>query len=359
MRPLEEVMDISLKCWLDLPRKTFESAWLICGFFSPEHFEAFRGLEPGITSLEDAKSFHDPSGVLEGSSLSFMPQNCTAYEWQIQDFSADRSRLLNQVGVHRASQRWCKNHKHTIVSLFIVECWGWSTKKIKYYIYNNIDLVHSLSEDEKGEFQSLPYEVAHGVIRLLCLHASELRDAKKTLAALESSKKSDKTTSKIDGLKAKIEKFTEMDRFIVFNRRTGATATVEWLNKHITSNDQGRPVMKNPKTRAQAWVMTLRIISKPCQFQALLRTKNTEDAPFHALRCLDIRDKKTTGKMCVLSDIDQLQDVGEELEKECFRKTYCSLGEHWEYPLGHQAITGGKLTWHLSARIFVSRGRMS
>jgi len=98
-------MDISLKCWLDLPRKTFESAWLICGFFSPEHFEAFRGLEPGITSLEDAKSFHDPSGVLEGSSLSFMPQNCTAYEWQIQDFSADRSRLLNQVGVHRASQR--------------------------------------------------------------------------------------------------------------------------------------------------------------------------------------------------------------------------------------------------------------
>ena len=86
-------------------------------------------------------------------------------------------------------------------------------------------------KDSEGVYQALPYEIAHGVVRSLCLHISELREQRKVLANLEAS---DGKQAKLDAVKDKIEKLQSMDRFVVFNRRTGVVATNDWLSRHAT-----------------------------------------------------------------------------------------------------------------------------
>ena len=87
VRPLSEIMKISLDCWQSLSRKTLESSWMVCGYFGPEHFHQFRDSNdgPGVKDFQEALKIADPADVLSGSSLTHSPQWCTTYCWQFQE----------------------------------------------------------------------------------------------------------------------------------------------------------------------------------------------------------------------------------------------------------------------------------
>lgn len=92
VRPVKEILELSRDCWFDLDRKTFESSWIVCGYFGSDHFVRFReSVFDGIDTFEEAIGVIDPAEVLAGSSLSTTPQYCTAFEWQIKEIGKGRN----------------------------------------------------------------------------------------------------------------------------------------------------------------------------------------------------------------------------------------------------------------------------
>ena len=143
-----------------------------------------------------------------------------------------------------------------------------------------------LLQDSSGTFQPLPYEVAHGIVRTVVLHASELRTAKEELAKLEAADP-EFTKPKTKAARDKVQNLMKADRFIVFNTRTGQVATTEWLNKFIVASPEGKPVLKNSNTKAKAWIFTLRFSLIGGDIDLQLRTKDTED--FRRVRCFGLQ----------------------------------------------------------------------
>ena len=86
-----------------------------------------------------------------------------------------------------------------------------------------------------------------------------------------------------------LSKLERTDHFLVFNRRTGELATTEWVKKYLTANPAtGKPQMKNEKSTAKPWVMTLRIVINQALVEVSLRPY--EAADFRAVRCYDIQN---------------------------------------------------------------------
>lgn len=171
------------------------------------------------------------------------------------------------------------------------------------------------SQDSSGVFQALPFEVAHGVVRTVVLRASCLTTAKEELAKL---RQGDPTDSKAKTREAaqKVQKLSnETDRFIVFNRRTGQVATADWLTKHVTSDAEGRPIMKAKNSKNIAWIMTLKISLQSGELNLQLRSKS--DQPFRRVRCFDLTSATSKLK---LASFQQgygylLEDDGDNVEE--------------------------------------------
>ena len=143
-------------------------------------------------------------------------------------------------------------------------------------------------QDSEEQYHNLPFEVAHGVVRTLVQHLSDFQGAKKELAGLLQGDPSSKK-KKTQTVAETVQKWRRVDKFIVMNRRTGQVATPEWLGKHIGVDAEGRPCMKNPKSTARAWILTLRCLvdEGDNSFSIALQTK--ESSNFRNVRCLELR----------------------------------------------------------------------
>lgn len=132
----------------------------------------------------------------------------------------------------------------------------------------------------------LPYEVAHGVAKLVVLHGSEVIQAKKDLAnqLLNGSEEKKTRTQKA---REAVEKLKSVERFLVFNRRTGQLATADWIQKHICSDEHGRPKVRNPKSTAKPWLMTMKFQGDE-HVKISLRTDDVEGSAFRQVRCLSL-----------------------------------------------------------------------
>ena len=82
VRDYSEVLETTLKCWQSLPTSLFQSAWVVCGYVEPSHFD---GLGGRVFSMADATKILNPSGVFQACGIRSSPQRCQAYEWQIED----------------------------------------------------------------------------------------------------------------------------------------------------------------------------------------------------------------------------------------------------------------------------------
>ena len=132
----------------------------------------------------------------------------------------------------------------------------------------------------------LPYEVAHGVAKLVVLHGSEVIQAKKDLANQLLNDSEEKKTRTQKAREA-VEKLKSVERFLVFNRRTGQLATAEWIQKHIGSDEHGRPKVRNPKSTAKPWLMTMKFQGDE-HVKISLRTDDVEGSAFRQVRCLSL-----------------------------------------------------------------------
>ena len=82
-----EILGITLEAWQELPLKVHQSAWIVTGYFSPQHFDEALGVQDVglVGSPEEAKHILDPCSVLDGCKIAPTPQFCSRFEWQIQD----------------------------------------------------------------------------------------------------------------------------------------------------------------------------------------------------------------------------------------------------------------------------------
>lgn len=82
----EEVIRHTADAWYELGDNVFQAAWMVCGYFTADHFRGIAGST--VKPVETIKSAHEvlePSGVLEGTTITATPQFCRTYEWRIQD----------------------------------------------------------------------------------------------------------------------------------------------------------------------------------------------------------------------------------------------------------------------------------
>lgn len=82
VQPISTILEMTNEAWWNMKKSTFEAAWMICGYFSGEHFREFSSNSPVLT-LPEARSVFDPSGTTGDCSFKPTPQMCTAYEWQL------------------------------------------------------------------------------------------------------------------------------------------------------------------------------------------------------------------------------------------------------------------------------------
>lgn len=84
-RPVLEILEITNQAWNAIAPHTFESAWVVTGYFTPEHFDGKVDSWPPIQSVAEATHVLDPCNVLEGTGFIGTPQFCTTMEWQIEE----------------------------------------------------------------------------------------------------------------------------------------------------------------------------------------------------------------------------------------------------------------------------------
>lgn len=118
------------------------------------------------------------------------------------------------------------------------------------------------------------------------LHCSKLKAARASLAALASHDESitQKATQKA---KVEYEALKSVERYIVFNPRTGEIASQHWLNTHIAVQD-GKPVLKRKNGKACPFVVTLGFVLNGGDCNLTLKTQ--PDKPARPVRCYDLRN---------------------------------------------------------------------
>ena len=152
---------------------------------------------------------------------------------------------------------------------------------------------------DSAVFQSLPYEVAHAIVRTLCLHTQIYHKAKEDYESLRDKDPNEKKT-KTTKAREHYETMCSCERFAVMNRRTGFVATSEWLNKHITVSSNGKPELKKSDGKVKPWILTLKIrIDSHHDVQLQLRTQ--EGKPFRVVKCFDLRQGMETTNLSKLT----------------------------------------------------------
>ena len=86
----------------------------------------------------------------------------------------------------------------------------------------------------------------------------------------------------------------------------------------VTSDSSGRPVLKNPQTKAKPWIMVVRIELKGMEMKVSMKQNELETTPFRRVRCYDLTTGAAKGKTCVLDEYPHLLDDDFD-EKDLFQ----------------------------------------
>lgn len=140
--------------------------------------------------------------------------------------------------------------------------------------------------------------MAHAIVRSITMHAQRWHEAKKDF---QERKESDPEATKVKTKQAQElwKKMQLVDRHQVMNRRTGWVATQDWLSRHMVVDQAGVPRNRNPKSKAKAWVVTVRIKMTGTELEAQFRP-SLEQA-FRRIRCWDIRSGEPRCKLMSLA----------------------------------------------------------
>ena len=185
-------------------------------------------------------------------------------------------------------------------------------------------------QDKSGQFQALPYELAHGIAKTATKHCYDYQVARRDYyEKLEQ----DPTCSKAKTVKAKedLEKLKAVDLYMVFNRRTGQMATREWMKTYLTTDEHGIPKPKKENSTAKPWIACLRFELGLDLHKVSLAFKITEGGEFREVRLFHFEDGMTTTKINVFTDGYKHLLHQDELEEDrnCFLKLNCVLyGNH-------------------------------
>jgi len=154
-------------------------------------------------------------------------------------------------------------------------------------------------QDQNDEWKALPYEAAGAVARSLMRHChtlSELRKSKALLLEKDPQKKK-AATQKVC---VKVDSMLHVDKYMVFNPRTGQMATEAWLSDHIQVVE-GKPEFKRKrKNDIGPKIVTLGIKVLENTVDLTLDLSHG-DMGARPIRCFDLRDSKPQGDLQYLS----------------------------------------------------------
>ena len=140
------------------------------------------------------------------------------------------------------------------------------------------------SQDLQGNWHALPYELAHGLARSLVLHCrkwQDLKDSYDEALAKDPTARKEKTQE----LANSVNECKNCRRFMVFNRRTGHMATLDFMQRHFKVVD-GKPVLKKPG-KAKPWVASFRFkVNRDAAMT--LHMSLAEGEPDLPVRCLEL-----------------------------------------------------------------------
>ena len=145
-----------------------------------------------------------------------------------------------------------------------------------------------------GQWQSLPYEIASAYVRTLMIHCREFTLAEQKadeLQALDPEEKKKKTTQAMENFTA----LKKAQRWIVLNPKTGQMATQSWLQKYIKSGPDGKPVLKDAKSKVKPWIMVFHFESD--NGETTLSLQRDPSKPPEKVRCVDLRQGQSHGKL--------------------------------------------------------------
>eukprot|EP00438_Fugacium_kawagutii_P007704 Skav222593 [mRNA] locus=scaffold1852:30316:32970:+ [translate_table: standard] len=152
----------------------------------------------------------------------------------------------------------------------------------------------NVPEELDGSWKALPYEAAGAAVRSLMIHCRKLGEAQ---AAMEKALLDDPSQVKAVTKKL-VERATgllHVDRYLVFNPRTGQLATEMWLAKHIQVVD-GKPQFKNAnKKHKTPKILTLTVKIENGKLQLFLDLQ-CGGGP-QPLRCYDLRSSEPQGDL--------------------------------------------------------------
>lgn len=152
----------------------------------------------------------------------------------------------------------------------------------------------SVPQEEDGSWKALPYEAAGAAVRSLMIHCHKLAEAQTAAdkALLDDPSQIKATTKKL------VERVTSMqhvDRYIVFNPKTGQLATEMWLSKHIQVVN-GKPEFKNAsKKHKSPKILTLTLKIENGKLQLFLDLQCSGGS--RPLRCYDLRSSESQGDL--------------------------------------------------------------
>ena len=129
-------------------------------------------------------------------------------------------------------------------------------------------------------------------MRTLVLHCHKLQNAKSAFHKLlkDDTALKKKATSKAKG---EYDSLKRVDRYMVFNGRTGQMASQDWLARHIQCVD-GKPQLKKSTSTARPWILTLGFALNGQEMKLTLKT--CQDQPAARVRCFDLRHGCPNGK---------------------------------------------------------------
>lgn len=157
-------------------------------------------------------------------------------------------------------------------------------------------------QDEKGEFQQLPFELAHGIARAVTQACFDFQNARKEYRVL---KEEDPTEMKNKTIKAKenLEKLKSPDLYLVFNRKTGHMATAEWMKRNMLPGPDGVPRPRKENSTAKPWItcVQFRVLQAEKDFSVALKFQVSEGSPFRRVRLFCFENGSSSMKVAMMT----------------------------------------------------------
>lgn len=155
------------------------------------------------------------------------------------------------------------------------------------------------SVSQGNQWKALPYEVASAFVRTLMLHCQRFMDTSKQLEDMQVADpeaKKKKTQDKMDEQR----NLCKAKRWIVLNPKTGQLATQSWIQKYIVADSNGKPTLKDSKSRAKLWVMVFHFSFQDELVELALQTDAGK--PKQKVRCISLAGGQSQAALAFFMD---------------------------------------------------------